>query len=73
MDPRLKKDSLELLTKEDERYRLQRLGFFHNVREEAELLASRFPPKEDETFAQWKTRSVETTSTIPCSRLLSVL
>ena len=56
MDPRLKKDSLELLTKEDERYRLQRLGFFHNVREEAELLASRFPPKEDETFAQWKNR-----------------
>ena len=51
MDQQLKKDSLELLTKESERYRLERLGFFRDIREEAELLASRFPPKEDETFA----------------------
>lgn len=56
MDQQLKKDSLELLTKESERYRLERLGFFRDIREEAELLASRFPPKEDETFAQWKSR-----------------
>ena len=56
MDPRLRKDSLELLTKESERYRLERLGLFQDIREEAELLASRFPPKADETFAQWKSR-----------------
>ena len=41
MDQNLKKDSLELLTKESERYRLERLGFFRDIREEAELLASR--------------------------------
>ena len=40
MDQNLKKDSLELLTKESERYRLERLGFFRDIREEAELLAS---------------------------------
>ena len=56
MDQRLRKDSLELLTKESERYRLERLGLFQDIREEAELLASRFPPKADETFAQWKSR-----------------
>ena len=58
MDQNLKKDSLELLTKESERYRLERLGFFRDIREEAELLASSFPPKEDETFAQWKSRGL---------------
>ena len=56
MDQHLKKDSLELLTKECEHYRLKRLGFLRDIRKEAELLASRFPPKEDETFAQWKSR-----------------
>ena len=44
MDQQLKKDSLELLTKESERYRLERLGFFRDIREEAELLASRPSP-----------------------------
>ena len=32
MDQQLKKDSLELLTKESERYRLERLGFFRDIR-----------------------------------------
>ena len=48
MDQQLKKDSLELLTKESERYRLERLGFFRDIREEAELLASaglQIPPE----------------------------
>lgn len=49
-------DLLELLTKEDERYRLGRLGFFQDIRKEAALAASRFPPKDGEPFSEWKNR-----------------
>lgn len=56
MAGRLERDTLELLTKEDERYRLRRMGFFRDVRDEAALVASQFPPEEGEDFHQWKSR-----------------
>lgn len=52
----IEKDALELLTKENERYRLERLGLFRSVREEAAALASEYPPLEGESFFDWKTR-----------------
>ena len=52
----IEKDALELLTKENERYRLERLGLFRSVREEAAALASEYPPMEGESFFDWKTR-----------------
>lgn len=52
----IEKDILELLTKENERYRLERLGLFRGVREEAAVLAKQFPPQEDESFYEWKSR-----------------
>lgn len=56
MASNIEKQTLELLTKENERYRLERLGFFRDVREEAIALARQFPPKEGETFPEWKNR-----------------
>ena len=53
----IEKDALELLTKENERYRLERLGLFRSVREEAAALASEYPPMEGESFFDWKTRN----------------
>ncbi|HIZ86073.1 MAG TPA: hypothetical protein IAC04_06255, partial [Candidatus Coprenecus stercoravium] len=51
-------DALELLTKENERYRLSQIGFFRDVSREAELLVSNFPPEEGESFQAWKRRSL---------------
>lgn len=48
--------TLELLTKENERYRLERLGLFRDVREEAVVLARMFPPDDGEPFHEWKNR-----------------
>lgn len=56
MASRIERDSLELLTKENERFRLQRLGFILDLKKEASLLALRFPPEKNETFASWKSR-----------------
>ena len=56
MAGRLERDTLELLTKEDERYRLRRMGFFRDVRDEAALIASQFPPEAGESFHQWQSR-----------------
>ena len=55
----IEKDTLELLTKENERYRLERIGFFRCVQEEAALVASRFPPEAGESFAAWKSRCLK--------------
>ena len=59
MKRRPEKDALELLTKENERYNLIRIGFFQNIGEEAGLLASRFPPADGESFSQWKNRCLK--------------
>lgn len=52
----LEKDTREFLTKDNERYNLERMGFFSDIRKEARLLASKFPPEEGESFSKWKSR-----------------
>ena len=52
----IEKDAVELLTKEDERYRLVRLGLIHDVGEEAATLVRQFPPRDGEQFSEWKKR-----------------
>ncbi|HIZ86909.1 MAG TPA: hypothetical protein IAC03_01960 [Candidatus Coprenecus pullistercoris] len=56
MKSRTEKAALELLTKEDERYRLTRMGFIQDVSLESARLASKFPRADGETFSEWKTR-----------------
>ncbi len=47
----------EILTKENERYRLMQLGFFADIAKECELATMLSPAQEDETdFALWKSR-----------------
>lgn len=55
----LEKDTQEFLTKENEKYRLDRMGFFKDIRKEALFIASKFPPEEGETFAKWKSRCMK--------------
>jgi len=51
---------MEILTQEAERYNLSSLGFFRNIKEEAEKLASNLnesieePLKDERSFEQWK-------------------
>ncbi len=52
----IERNTLELLTKENERYRLERTGFLRNIREEAAFIAEKFPPLPDEDFPHWKSR-----------------
>lgn len=52
-------DALELLLKEDERFRLRRLGFIHDIRKAAGELAIMYPPLEGETFPEWKSRCLK--------------
>ena len=55
----IERDTLELLTKENERYRLERMGLFRSIRDEAALMAKELPPLEGEDFQQWKSRCLK--------------
>ena len=59
MESNIEKDSIEILTKEDERFRLQKIGFFQDIRKEALLISHRFPPAEGETYGEWKHRCLK--------------
>lgn len=49
----------ELLTKENERFHLVRLGFIKNIEKETSFYASAFPKAEDEDYAGWKHRTLK--------------
>lgn len=59
MESNIEKDSIEILTKEDERFCLQKIGFFQDIRKEALLISHRFPPAEGETYGEWKHRCLK--------------
>lgn len=51
----------EFLTKDDERFRLVKLGFFSSIDEELKHICSdaAYEPEDNETFSQWKSRILE--------------
>ncbi len=49
----------EFIIKEDERYRLTKLGFFSDLEEEVTFIAENFPVKGKESFYEWKTRILD--------------
>lgn len=55
----IEQDTLEFLQKEDERYRLRKLGFLKDIRKAAGEMASMYPPAEGETFRKWKSRCLK--------------
>lgn len=52
-------DVVELITKEDEKYHLVRLGFIKNIAEDIAFYAENFPQKEGENYADWKKRTLK--------------
>lgn len=51
-----KRDIKEILTKEDERFRLIQLGFFSDINNEADFICKYFADIQGDTFSQWKSK-----------------
>lgn len=51
-----RRDIIEVLTKEDERFHLTHLGFYKSIDAEADICLKNFPRKRDEGFEEWKRR-----------------
>lgn len=59
MDSRLHSDIAEILTRENERFQLVKLGFIKRIEDDISFYAERFPRKEGESFSEWKHRTLK--------------
>ncbi len=59
MDSRLHSDISEILTRENERFHLVKLGFIRRIEDDISYYAEHFPPKDGESFAEWKHRTLK--------------
>lgn len=59
MKDRLHSDITEILTKENERFHLVKLGFIEKLEDDINLYGKLFPKNGEESFADWKRRTLK--------------